>query len=132
MVIWGNAMDFFDALNVHLAWKHRLRGYLEGTSGEHLDPAVVGREDCCELGRWIASQRNAGKDLPEFIHMREQHAAFHRCAGDIVQRKLAGDACGAEHVLVTDYAQLSARVIRSITRLNRILESGEVQSEVAA
>lgn len=116
-------MNFFDALNVHLAWKHRLRGYLEGTSGEQLEPAVVSRDDCCDLGRWIASQREDKSDLPEFVHMCEQHAAFHRCAGHIVARMQAGDADGAEHVLVTEYAQLSARVIRAITKLNRVLES---------
>lgn len=117
-------MDFFDALNVHLAWKHRLRGYLEGTSGEELDPEVVARDDCCELGRWIAAEGEAMAGLPEFIHMREQHTAFHRCAGDVVRCRQSGDVDGAEHLLVTEYAQVSARVIRSITRLNRVLEEG--------
>jgi hypothetical protein len=119
-------MNFFDALNVHLAWKQRLREYLEGRSGEQLDPAVVGREDCCELGRWIASQQDTKQHLPEFMNMREQHAAFHRCAGAIVQRVHAGDGEGAEHVFLTEYAQLSARVIKSITKLNRVLESDHV------
>jgi len=110
-----------DTLIVHLAWKHRLRGYLEGVSGETLDPEVVAREDCCELGHWIASRCDALSAVPEFIQMREQHAAFHRCAGNIVRCK----PDGAEYLLTTEYARLSARVVYAITRLSHVLEKAE-------
>ncbi|MCK9532083.1 MAG: CZB domain-containing protein [Hydrogenophaga sp.] len=119
-------MNFFDALNIHLAWKQRLREYVEGEGAERLDPAIVGNHHCCELGRWIAEESEARKDSPEFAAMCEQHAAFHRCAGLVVEHMQAGDVSTARDLLLTDYAVLSARVVKAITKLNRALESEAV------
>lgn len=119
-------MNFFDALNIHLAWKQRLREYVEGGGAERLEPAVVGNHRCCELGHWIAEEYEARKDLPEFNAMCEQHAAFHRCAGQVVEHMQAGDVSAARDLLLTEYAVLSARVVKAITKLNRTLTSDGV------
>ncbi len=119
-------MNFFDALNIHLAWKQRLREYVEGGGAERLDPAVVRNDHCCELGRWIAEQYEVRKGLPEFVTMCEQHTAFHRCAGQVVEHMQAGDSSAARDLLLTEYAVLSARVVKAITKLNRALEGAAV------
>jgi hypothetical protein len=124
-------MNFYDALNAHLAWKLRLRDYIDGKQGEYLEPEHVGCDDGCELGRWIRSQYPLMRQVPEFRRVREQHADFHRCAAEVVQAVNAGDLEGAEYALQNEYAHLSALVVKSITKLNRSLSEEEKASEAA-
>lgn len=115
-------MNFFDALDAHLSWKQRLRRYLEGQLAEDLQPEAVGCEDGCDLGRWIRSTNGSLRHLPEFRKMRELHADFHRCAAEVVEAVKSGDPQGAEQAFSTEFSQLSAMVVKSITKLSRSLD----------
>jgi len=124
-------MNFYEALNAHLAWKLRLRDYIDGRHGEYLEPSHVGCDDGCELGRWIRAQYPRLKNIPEFRRVREQHADFHRCAAEVVQAVNMGDVAAAEQALQQEYAHLSALVVKSITKLDRALTADEKASEAA-
>ena len=78
------AFDVEAALSAHIDWKRRLRdavsrGYCEQDSDD------VGRDDLCELGRWLHSlppEYGATSWCEEIV---EWHARFHREAAGVVQ-----------------------------------------------
>jgi hypothetical protein len=45
-------MDFDAAIKAHLEWKSRLTEYLCAPDGS-LSESDAGRDDLCELGRWL-------------------------------------------------------------------------------
>lgn len=114
-------MNFFDAINAHVAWKVRLQKHIKGESEERLDPEVVGRDDLCNLGKWIYSNASQHGEIALFRQVREQHADFHRCAAEIIETTNRGDKAGAEHKLHNDYAHLSNMIVKSLSKLGKEL-----------
>lgn len=111
-------MNFFDAINAHVAWKLRLRKHIDGKSEEVLDPEVVACDDKCPLGQWIYSTLDIHDGLPLFHRVRIQHADFHRCAAEIIVAADEGNRDEAEKLLADDYAQLSNMIVKSLTKLS--------------
>ncbi len=114
-------MNLYDAINAHVAWKVRLRHYLDGVSEEVLDPQQVGRDDNCELGRWIYANLDNHGNKPLFKQVQVQHADFHRCAAEIVETVDNGKHNTADKLLNHQYAQLSRLIVKSLTQLDREL-----------
>lgn len=115
-------MNLYDAINAHVAWKVRLRDYLDGTSEEMLDPRQVGRDDKCELGQWIHANIDSHANKPLFKQVQLQHADFHRCAAEIVATVDSGKLADADKLLGHKYAQLSRSIVKSLTQLDRELQ----------
>ena len=44
---------FDDAIAAHIKWKIRLGQFIDGTSTEKLDSAMVCKDNVCVLGKWI-------------------------------------------------------------------------------
>ncbi len=89
-------MDFEEAVAAHRKWKSHLRLHIDGSSTEMLDPEVIGRDDRCELGRWIHGEGGATMSAkPEFQAMKRIHARFHQVAGEVLLKSKAGDPHGA-------------------------------------
>ena len=68
---------------------------LEGRSQEELDPAVIGRDDQCKLGKWIygpAQRYFPGAQILE--RLRTAHAQFHLYAGSVVKKVQDNDRPG--------------------------------------
>jgi len=114
-------MNFFDAINAHVAWKVRLQKHIKGVSEELLDATVVGRDDLCSLGKWIYNHVDLHGEMPLFRQVQEQHADFHRCAAEIIDTANRGDQVEAEHKLHHDYAHLSHMIVKSLSRLGKEL-----------
>ena len=111
-------MNFFDAINTHVGWKVRLQHYLEDTLDQPLDARVVGRDDQCELGHWLNDNQAQFRDMPEFWQLLEDHTAFHRYAGQIIDRTDEGDRAEAERLLHHEYSTLSHRVVQGLRALS--------------
>lgn len=112
-------LNFRSAIDAHMKWKARLESCLSDASEEKLDVAVVSCDDQCLLGRWIygAGGQHYG-DLPEFQQMKEEHARFHHCAGEVLTCCQAGDKEGANRKLISgDYPRTSERVKLHLARL---------------
>jgi hypothetical protein len=114
-------MNFFEAINAHVAWKLRLRKHIDGVSEEVLDPEVVGCDDKCALGQWIYRTVDAYDSMPLFHQVRVQHADFHRCAAEIIVAADEGKKDKAEQLLHDDYGQLSHMIVKSLTKLSKEL-----------
>lgn len=110
-------MNFEEAVTVHQRWKTRLRVVIDGKSSENLDPNQVCKDDQCELGKWIHSEgvKSMGSKA-EFQDVKHTHAYFHRAAGEVLRKALAGDKAGATILLDGEFYQASSTVIQAITK----------------
>lgn len=82
-------MDLDHALEAHVAWKVHFRMAIleQGT----VDADCIGREDCCDLGRWLHGEGRARLGgLAAFAACVERHRAFHDAAGRIARAINAG------------------------------------------
>ena len=115
-------MNLYEAINAHVSWKLRLRNYVDDTSEEVLHSSQVGRDDNCELGRWIYANIGEHGNKPLFKQVLAQHADFHRCAAEIIETVDNGKQDAADKLLGNDYAQLSRMIVKSLTQLDRELQ----------
>ena len=116
-------MDWMKIINAHVMWKQRLLKHISGESEELLDPAVVGRDDQCPLGKWIYGLGQEFHGVAEFEPVRVQHADFHKMAGEIVRLVGEGRRADATRLLQGDYARLSERLKHRILLLHSAVRS---------
>lgn len=107
------------AIDAHLKWKERLQNHVAGISNEPLDIQTVARDDCCALGIWLngEGQTHYGAS-PGFEIVRQTHARFHRCAGDVLATATKRGAGEAMHMLKEgEYARVSDEVTAALVDL---------------
>ena len=105
-----SGLDFAGAISAHGKWRQRLLDFVAGNS-EQLDPAVVGRDDQCALGCWIHGDGRALRGNGQYVDLKTEHAAFHRCAAEVILMQMTGDAAGAREQIVGEFTNRSKRVI---------------------
>ena len=121
------AIDFMAAIEAHVRWKVRLENYIDGSSAEKLDAAIVGMDNQCVLGKWIyGSGGQKYGDNPLFQEIREIHTEFHKCSAGIMCQADAGDKAGAIDALHRgDHFRHSQRIKAKLARLHLELKGGE-------
>ncbi|MBU0593281.1 MAG: CZB domain-containing protein [Pseudomonadota bacterium] len=120
-------LDFMGAIEAHIRWKVRLEAYVSGDGAEKLDPAVVGKDDLCALGKWIYGPGGVNYGaLPLFQSLKETHAGFHQCAAQVIQSADEGDTVKASEILSRGcYAKHSNKVKAELARLSIELDNSE-------
>jgi methyl-accepting chemotaxis protein len=69
-----------NALSAHRQWKTILQAAVN--DGKVLDVETIGRDDCCDLGRWLHSKgRSLYGSKPEFTNLVNKHREFHSITG---------------------------------------------------
>ena len=115
-------MDFEGAINAHVAWKMKLAKYLRSVDGS-LDPALIERDDGCELGRWMKGPGllKCGTK-PSFLTLQTEHARFHKAASEIVRKANAGQDVSADTALGagSSFTKASTAVVGALMDLRRI------------
>jgi hypothetical protein len=114
--------DWLRIITAHVAWKQRLQKFLDGTSTETLDPAVIGVDNRCELGKWIYSGGTSFQHNANYTTVKELHANFHKVAASIVDYHMRGETQAAQSLLTGDYSQLSNTLKKNILRLRTEVE----------
>jgi len=109
-------MDFLEIISAHVRWKQRLRDYIQHKA-EPLDPAFIGRDDQCTLGKWIYGAGQTYAQTQNFENVRTEHAAFHKHAAAVVTFVNRGDCDLATQVLNGEYARVSNHLKRDIIAL---------------
>lgn len=107
------------AIDTHIKWKSRLHAYIRGDSTEKFDVDTTSRDDQCTVGQWIhgIGGERFGKS-PAFHAVRDHHAHFHRCAGEVLGTVERGDKERALQMLESGaFADASANVVESIVVL---------------
>lgn len=82
-------MNFNDAVKAHAAWKFKLSDYIRKPD-RSLSADHVCKDNQCELGKWIYSEGLSYNTLPEYTHLKTEHARFHKAAGDIIRQADSG------------------------------------------
>ncbi|MDH5731606.1 MAG: methyl-accepting chemotaxis protein [Gammaproteobacteria bacterium] len=78
--------DFDNAKAAHLAWKARLRGFLDGREALTMEQAVSHKH--CVLGKWYYAEGLANYgDIPEMQQIEAPHAEMHGLIKTIIEHK---------------------------------------------
>lgn len=111
-------MNFDQAIAAHAQWKTRLAAYLDRPDGS-LNAASVGQSGGCRLGKWLEGEGRKYAQYPGFLQLAEDHARFHRAAGDVIRRADAGHAGSEEVALGTqsEYGAASSAVITALMKM---------------
>ena len=113
----GGALDLSKAKSAHLAWKARLRSFLDGKEALSLEEAVSHKH--CILGKWYYSEGMVQfGDIPEMKILEEPHAELHALIREIIQLKEEGRIPEAE-AAYKKVAPLSARIIDLLNAVER-------------
>jgi len=112
----AEGLNFKLAIEAHQKWKKRLSDVVDGNSDEVLQVDLVSRDDQCLLGKWIHGPGSQKFWLSEqFIRLKNNHAHFHVCAGNVLH--LAQTDRQQEAALELkegDYTRVSQEVIRDL------------------
>ncbi|GAB3732254.1 hypothetical protein GCM10028794_09150 [Silanimonas algicola] len=108
---------FGEMVKAHQGWKFRLKDLLEGRSSEVLDASTVEVDHACALGRWIHGPGAQVAHLPEYQDLKTRHAAFHRCAAEVIRGQQRGRVDEARQLLAGRFGALSEETIAAIQRL---------------
>lgn len=108
-------MNWDDAVEAHVQWKITLQTYLDGGGGK-LDPSVIERDNVCPLGKWIYQEELRLHADPTYQALKNNHAAFHEAAAEVVRKANSGDKAGAQALMSggTAFMILSLKVTESI------------------
>jgi methyl-accepting chemotaxis protein len=118
-------MDWLGIIGTHVLWKKRLVALLDGTSQESLDPAAIGVDNKCALGKWIYGDGQSFASASTFETVRSMHAEFHRLAAQVVSLHQAGKKDEAEHLLTHEYSKHSEKLKHRILALSNEVKSSE-------
>ncbi len=90
-VFMATTIDFSLARTKHMAWKSKLRNFLNGKGGA-LDETQATSPKACDLGVWLyGTGLNDYADVFEMKSLERIHARLHATIGDVVRAKNAGD-----------------------------------------
>ncbi|MEZ6132898.1 MAG: chemotaxis protein CheW [Planctomycetaceae bacterium] len=113
-------LDFMVARSKHLAWKGRLRDYLDGKETMNVDEAVSPK--ACSLGKWLYSEGlEQFGHLPKVHELEKLHAEMHATVGKVFHKNTEGDREGAER-LAKEVERLS---IQTVALLDELKETAE-------
>lgn len=118
--------DFDAAIKAHIDWKMKLSKYLESPDGT-LEHAKVCVDNACALGKWICGEGQMHRDdnVKLFDQLRESHARFHVCAGDIIQLANRHQIEKAKQLLGPsgNYLKVSENTVELIKQLKMRVEN---------
>jgi hypothetical protein len=119
-------IDLERAKAAHLAWKVKLRGYLDGRSALSREQAVSDKD--CAFGKWyFGPGLERFSNISEMAQVREPHAEIHELIRNIIDLKERGDIEQAEQ----EYAKLeplSEMIVGLIEKIRQQVSS-EVKTE---
>jgi hypothetical protein len=111
-------MDLSQAVVKHSEWKIKFVKAIAGK--EKLDAATIGKDNCCELGKWLHGEAKASyAALAGYRCCVTNHAAFHVEAGKVATTINAGryDEASAMMGAGKPYAKASSAVGAAIMQL---------------
>lgn len=90
-----STLDFALAKTKHMAWKNKLRHFLDGQQPLTSAHAVSHKQ--CDLGKWLYSDGlKLYGDIPAMMEMEDVHEKMHGYIGDIIKKYSDGDKAAAE------------------------------------
>ena len=121
-----------NAIKAHADWRTKLRSAAQ--KNEQTDAQTIGRDDCCELGKWLhGSGTSQCGSVPSFVALIDAHKSFHQAAGKVAQFINSGHGSEVEKMLASGsaFSTASSDVTRLIVQLRRDCEGGTEPRPVA-
>jgi hypothetical protein len=116
----GTGINLDNAIQTHADWRTKLRS--AANKNEQVDADAIGRDDCCELGKWLhGAGRSKYGGKPSFATLIDGHRAFHTEAGKVARLINQGSGAAAEKLLDsgTPFARTSSEVGRLIVQFKK-------------
>jgi len=111
-------MDLDSAASAHTQWKTKLRMAINNK--EKVDAAAIGRDDACELGKWLHGPGKVHASKPAFADVVTKHKAFHAEAGKVALLINASKFADAEAALSAPaYTTASSATVSAILQLKK-------------
>lgn len=111
----GEVLVLAQARSAHLAWKSRLRAFLDGHA--HLSQEQAVSHTQCDLGKWYYGNGISDfGDLPEFKALEPPHAEIHKLIKEVISLRSSGDNYRAEQAYER-VAELSQQILKKIDEL---------------
>ncbi|MEJ2619604.1 MAG: methyl-accepting chemotaxis protein [Candidatus Thiodiazotropha sp.] len=115
-----SGLDFSAAKSAHLAWKARLRSFLDGMSSLSHEEAVSDHD--CVLGKWYYNEGlHQYSDIPEMRLIEQPHHELHELIRKIIEKKEHGLTKEAE-ILYQKIPPLSETIINLLNQVEASIE----------
>lgn len=113
-------IDIDTAIAAHENWKQRLLNYMNGQSGEMLQPEIVCMDDRCDLGKWLhgPGSKRLGQ-YPAFTVLVARHKYFHIQASSVVALVQGQRKDEAMKLVDGAYSYASKQVVLLLKELKR-------------
>ena len=113
-------IDIDGIIDAHRLWKVKLRDAIEKSA--HVDVKTLCRDDCCALGKWIYSDGQRLRERQSFTTLVENHARFHRVAGQVGELINSGKFEQAEDALShgTAFSAATTEVVLVLSAIKRL------------
>jgi len=117
-------LDLSAAKAAHLAWKARLRAFLDGEATLTVDQAVSHHH--CAFGKWYYSEglQNYGH-VAELKRVEKPHEKLHQIIKQILEEKQAGNLNQAE-LLFRQVEPISSEIVGLLDKVEMTVNAGEV------
>lgn len=111
------------AIQAHADWRTKLRA--AAAKQERLDADTIGKDDCCEIGKWLHGKGRAKfGSMPNFVNLIDGHKAFHIEAAKVASAVNQGNS-DVDRMLGSGspFSTASNEVGRLIVQLKRDLRT---------
>ncbi|MCU7830645.1 MAG: CZB domain-containing protein [Candidatus Thiodiazotropha sp. (ex Myrtea sp. 'scaly one' KF741663)] len=120
-----SGLNFSAAKSAHLAWKARLRAFLDGETSLTQDEAVSHHD--CVLGKWYYSEGlSQYGDIPEMRQIEAPHKTMHQLISDIIKLKESGKNDESER-LFERIDPLSKQIIQQLSNVETLINEEMVK-----
>ena len=117
-------VDFSQMVLAHARWKTRLRDAIQ--SGEAIDANLAGKDDQCEMGKWVYGEGATYASLPAYADLKAKHAKFHACVAEVL-RQMRSSTAGESMKLIdpvgSEFGRCSVACINAIAALRDAIPS---------
>jgi hypothetical protein len=112
-------LDFSALILAHSRWKSKLKSAIENQ--EKVDVAVVGRDDQCDLGKWLYGEGKKYAHLPEYTDLKNKHSKFHSLIPKVIEQSHASREKALEMLSVGsgEFAMATSDCINAISSLRK-------------
>lgn len=112
-------LDIDQAIASHERWVPWLEQALHGVPDAQLQPELICRDDCSELGQWLhGSGQQALGHIPAFDMLVRRNRFFHTQAAEMLTLRAAGDLRQAEQAFKS-CRHASTQVVLLLKELRR-------------
>jgi methyl-accepting chemotaxis protein len=121
--------NFDQMLLAHSRWKAKLKAAIE--QREAFDARIAGKDDQCEMGKWIYGEGNKYAARALFLDLKAKHAKFHACVANVlVQIRSSSPAKALELIdpQHSEYGRASSDCINAIAALRDSLKASPVNA----